>query len=85
MRRKHREALALFEAKGYDDLATYNSECARGIVHTPEWDLRMVAIQSRFIAERIAEIRAEAKLKGWIIYGTPATASNAGAVPKDRL
>jgi hypothetical protein len=29
-------------------LATYNSEVARGIVHTAEWDDRMAALQAEF-------------------------------------
>ena len=29
-------------------LATYNSEVARGLVHTPEWAARMAELQARF-------------------------------------
>jgi hypothetical protein len=29
-------------------LATYNAECARGIVHTAEWDDRMAELQAEF-------------------------------------
>lgn len=32
----------------WDELAQYNSERARGIVHTPEWQLRMVEVQQEF-------------------------------------
>lgn len=32
----------------YDQLAIYNAEVARGIVHTPEWDQKMAAVQQRF-------------------------------------
>lgn len=32
----------------FEPLATYNAERARGIVHTPEWDAAMVALQCRF-------------------------------------
>lgn len=32
----------------FAELATYNSERARGIVHTPEWVRRMEAEQERF-------------------------------------
>jgi len=32
----------------FEMLAVYNSERARGIVHTPEWDARMAALQVRF-------------------------------------
>lgn len=32
-------------------LATYNSECRRGIVHTPEWDALMADEQERYNAE----------------------------------
>lgn len=45
-----------------DQLATYNAERARGIVHTPEWDERMAKAQARFDAdvEREAQIQADA-------------------------
>ena len=29
----------------YDQLAQYNSECARGLQHTPECDARMAEVQ----------------------------------------
>jgi hypothetical protein len=29
-------------------LSTYNAECSRGIVHTPEWDSRMAEEQKKF-------------------------------------
>jgi hypothetical protein len=29
-------------------LAVYNAECARGIVHTVEWDARMASLQRRY-------------------------------------
>ena len=32
----------------YRELAQYNAECARGIVHTPEWDARMTEKQREF-------------------------------------
>jgi hypothetical protein len=32
----------------YADLAAYNSEVARGIVHTPEWDAKMAEDLRRF-------------------------------------
>jgi len=31
-----------------NDLATYNSEVARGIVHTDEWKARMSELQTRW-------------------------------------
>jgi hypothetical protein len=31
-----------------NQLATYNAERSRGIVHTPEWDAKMAALQRRF-------------------------------------
>ena len=34
----------------WDALALYNAECARGIVHTPEWDERMAKRQAAFDA-----------------------------------
>lgn len=39
----------------WDELATYNSEKARGIVHTPEKVARMVAEQERFHRQNIEE------------------------------
>ena len=37
-------------APGYrfTELATYNSEVARGIAHTPEWVAKMAAVQVEF-------------------------------------
>lgn len=32
----------------FEALAKYNSECARGIVHTEEYDKKMVSEQARF-------------------------------------
>jgi len=29
-------------------LATYNAERARGLVHTPEWDAKMAALQAGY-------------------------------------
>jgi len=43
----------------YTDLANYNSEVARGIVHTPEWKARMAVEQERFNANKVARIKAE--------------------------
>lgn len=34
------------------DLARYNSEKARGIVHTPEWEALMAQEQARFDREQ---------------------------------
>lgn len=42
----------------YSDLALYNSEKARGIVHTTEWDARMAERQERFNEEAINEAKA---------------------------
>jgi hypothetical protein len=36
----------------FNTLAAYNTECAHGIVHTPEWQEKMAALQSRFNAGR---------------------------------
>jgi hypothetical protein len=36
---------------GYKELAQYNAERARGLVHTPEWDARMAEIHERFHRE----------------------------------
>lgn len=32
----------------FDPLARYNSEVARGLVHTPEWQAEMAVLQQRF-------------------------------------
>jgi len=32
----------------FETLAVYNAERARGIMHTPEWDARMVELQVKF-------------------------------------
>jgi hypothetical protein len=34
--------------KKYCQLATYNSECARGLVHTPQWVEFMESLQTQF-------------------------------------
>jgi hypothetical protein len=34
----------------FNTLARYNAEVARGIVHTPGWDERMIALKSQFNA-----------------------------------
>lgn len=39
----------------FAELANYNAERSRGIVHTSEWDARMVVDQERFDAQQIAE------------------------------
>ena len=44
-----------------DELAAYNAEVARGLVHTPEWDERMAALQARFDAGVAGEARWEAE------------------------
>lgn len=41
---------------GYKELAQYNAERARGVMHTPEWDARMAQIQERFIRENQVEV-----------------------------
>ena len=43
----------------WKDLAIYNAECHRGIVHTPEYDQRMADEQALFDAEREAELIAD--------------------------
>ena len=37
-----------FWDKIYEPLATYNSEVARGILHTPEWELKMQILQKEY-------------------------------------
>ena len=43
----------------YWDLATYNAEVHRGIVHTPEYDARMAAKQEQFLKEAAQNHDAE--------------------------
>jgi len=35
-------------AYGFETLAVYNAERARGLVHIPEWDARMATLQTEF-------------------------------------
>lgn len=37
----------LFEAR-WGELSQYNAECARGLMHTPEWDARMKLKQAQY-------------------------------------
>lgn len=37
----------------WGDLAQYNAEVARGIVHTPEWDHRMAIKQQEYNVEML--------------------------------
>ena len=50
------------DAHRWDELAWYNTECARGIVHTPEWDERMAKRQAAFDAEVAEEAGWEAEI-----------------------
>ena len=43
----------------WHDLATYNGERARGIVHTAEWDERMAVEQRAFDDEQVRRRRDE--------------------------
>jgi hypothetical protein len=51
----------------FEALAVYNAECARGIVHTAEYDRRMAALQAEYDGrpvsdeDRIREAMAEAQ------------------------
>ncbi len=49
----------------FSDLATYNSEVARGIVHTDAWKARM-AERQRLFDERSVD---DAYRQGWIVVG----------------
>ena len=40
------------EPQEFSELATYNSEVARGIMHTPEWTSRMKLVQEAFNARQ---------------------------------
>ena len=46
----------------WDALALYNAECARGIMHTPEWDERMAKRQAAFDEEVAQEAGWEAEV-----------------------
>lgn len=39
-----------------DMLARYNSEAARGIMHTPDWKERMAALQREFNAAQMRDL-----------------------------
>ena len=56
----------------FADLATYNSERARGIVHTPEWDALMAAEQRRFNETQYPDVDWDNVQPGDIVvrYGT---------------
>jgi len=41
----------VFWEERFNSLATYNSEVARGIVHTPEWIQKMADMQSDYNAK----------------------------------
>lgn len=51
----------------FEALAVYNAECARGIVHTAEYDARMARLQAEFDRlpaseeDRIRDAMAEAQ------------------------
>jgi hypothetical protein len=47
----------------FNALAIYNSERARGIVHTPEWDEKMRLEQERFAEQ----YWARAERDGWLV------------------
>jgi hypothetical protein len=42
-----------------NQLATYNAERARGIVHTPGWQAQMAVLQARF------DVAAHARMERW--------------------
>ena len=44
--------ISLRRAERWNTLGTYNSEIARGIVHTPEWDAEMAEEQRLFNEEQ---------------------------------
>ena len=52
----------------FNDLARYNAEVARGIVHTPEWREKMAEEQRRFNEQQRKRILADPR---WA--GNPAT------------
>lgn len=64
-RKNRADAVRRAERYEFGELARYNSERARGIVHAPEWDERMARDQERFNAKMLAEARA----RGDIIVG----------------
>ncbi len=48
-RERLRRRFLAFSAR-FDPLATYNAERSRGIVHTPQWQAKMAALQAEFDA-----------------------------------
>lgn len=48
----------------FNDLAIYNGEKGRGIVHIPQYAARMVQLQERFDAWQYEQLCAEAEATG---------------------
>lgn len=58
---RRRKLKILYDPYEWNQLATYNAEVARGIVHTPEWVEKMRLEQERFDAGResmLEQVRA---------------------------
>lgn len=54
----YRERYGMSEA-ALNELATYNAEVNRGIMHTPTWEARMEALQRQFIEAQSKRLMAE--------------------------
>ena len=52
----------------FNDLAIYNAERSRGIVHTAEWDARMAAEQARFYAQQYPGVDMSKVTPGDVIW-----------------
>jgi hypothetical protein len=57
------KTLACALTRDFDALATYNAECARGIVHTSAQDAQMRDAQQAFDAERVIALDGEGFLR----------------------
>lgn len=54
----YRERYGLTES-ALQELGTYNAEVARGIMHTPTWEARMVELQKKFTEAQSKRLMAE--------------------------
>jgi hypothetical protein len=50
----------------FNPLARYNAEVARGIMHTPEWDAQMAALQREYDGEETDLAGLDAARRWWL-------------------
>lgn len=66
----------------FSQLATYNGERARGLVHTEEWQARMRAEQERF--RRVSQMEQGAQYFGDWLIGTRLREKQLNSLPRKR-